>query len=572
MNRLRSLGLLGGLLLWGLAYGQNLPVKTITDQGGAGTGTVTWSSDTVYRLQGLIFVNPGDTLTIAPGTVIKGQVGPEADSTGILVVSAGGHIHAEGSPTEPIIFTTELDDVTDPFDLPTDARAVPLWGGVHLLGRACNNNPVPVTLFEDLAYVFAPSAPSPGQDSLRIRYGAVDGPCDDSYDAGTLAYVSIRYAGAENVDFTEEFNGLSLIGVGTETELHHIEVAYTRDDAFEFRGSKLCAQYLMAGGIGDDCFDFDEGSQVTLQFISAVTGDPHGGSRILEIDGSLEDGDQQPYGRAELYNGTFISLDQSGTRPGDIRDNAQAVIRNSVFYGFERGLRVEVDADDSIDSYQQFLAGEVEVDCNLFWEVAQNDSNALLIPYASFNNDAPDSLSFATLRAYFDSSQNVIADPLFANLSNPDSLDLSPQPGSPLLTAGCPLPSGNACLSNAPYLGAFAPSSVGNLSLGWAQGWTFMSDFYYNAAQATTLAQPAMALAWRVFPNPTQGTLQVTWPTDQAAVRSLVLFDLQGRRLRQWQVDHVQATLSLTGLPSGLYLLQARGEAGLLGTQRVELR
>ena len=40
---------------------------------GSGTGTTTWSSDNVYILDGFVFVNPGQTLTIEPGTVIKGR-------------------------------------------------------------------------------------------------------------------------------------------------------------------------------------------------------------------------------------------------------------------------------------------------------------------------------------------------------------------------------------------------------------------------------------------------------------------------------------------------------------------
>jgi hypothetical protein len=51
------------------------PVKEITDNDGAGIGTVTWSCDTVYILTEPVFVNPGDILTIAPGTLVKGRSG-----------------------------------------------------------------------------------------------------------------------------------------------------------------------------------------------------------------------------------------------------------------------------------------------------------------------------------------------------------------------------------------------------------------------------------------------------------------------------------------------------------------
>ena len=42
--------------------------QVITDNGG-GTGTVTWSSDKTYLLDGFVFVNDGQVLTIEAGTV-----------------------------------------------------------------------------------------------------------------------------------------------------------------------------------------------------------------------------------------------------------------------------------------------------------------------------------------------------------------------------------------------------------------------------------------------------------------------------------------------------------------------
>ena len=49
----------------------NRPVRYISDNAGAGTGTATWTCDTTYVLTGPVFVNAGHTLTIEPGTVVK---------------------------------------------------------------------------------------------------------------------------------------------------------------------------------------------------------------------------------------------------------------------------------------------------------------------------------------------------------------------------------------------------------------------------------------------------------------------------------------------------------------------
>ncbi|PLX20526.1 MAG: hypothetical protein C0599_08925, partial [Salinivirgaceae bacterium] len=44
-------------------------------------GNTTWTSDNVYELGGRITVLDGATLTIEPGTVIKGQAGTQANAT-----------------------------------------------------------------------------------------------------------------------------------------------------------------------------------------------------------------------------------------------------------------------------------------------------------------------------------------------------------------------------------------------------------------------------------------------------------------------------------------------------------
>ena len=76
---------------------------------------VVWTADNTYVLTEFVFVEDGATLTIEPGTVIKGEPGEGADASA-LIVAQGGQIFAEGTPTNPIIFTSTSDDVDDPDD------------------------------------------------------------------------------------------------------------------------------------------------------------------------------------------------------------------------------------------------------------------------------------------------------------------------------------------------------------------------------------------------------------------------------------------------------------------------
>ena len=70
------------------------PEVVVTDAG-TGTGTTTWTCDNTYLLDGYVFVHEGQTLTIEPGTVVKGMEGSGADAAA-LIVARGADIDAEG--------------------------------------------------------------------------------------------------------------------------------------------------------------------------------------------------------------------------------------------------------------------------------------------------------------------------------------------------------------------------------------------------------------------------------------------------------------------------------------------
>ena len=92
----------------------NVPDYNARVSGGIplGTGTSTWTSDNAYILDGQVFVNPGDKLTIDAGTLIKGRHNRgDQSQTSALIVSKGADIEAIGSISRPIIFTSEGDNL-----------------------------------------------------------------------------------------------------------------------------------------------------------------------------------------------------------------------------------------------------------------------------------------------------------------------------------------------------------------------------------------------------------------------------------------------------------------------------
>ena len=198
------------------------------------TVSETWTADNTYFLTQVIYVTDGATLTIEPGTVIRGE--PESApgnlDPGTLVVSRGSKIQALGTVEEPIVFTDLFDDNfgdnpgTFPYDDLVNARSLTgQWGGVILLGRG-------YVARDTLA---GPDATRENQvegltaaGGLGLYGNCADSPlfpdnCHDG-DSGSMSYVSIRYGGF-NVSPANEINGLTLGGVGHGTDLSYIENA-----------------------------------------------------------------------------------------------------------------------------------------------------------------------------------------------------------------------------------------------------------------------------------------------------------------------------------------------------------
>jgi len=83
----------------------------ITD-GNRITSDVRWTRDNVYILARVIFVDDGATLTIEPGTIVRGLTAAQSgfsNEPGSLVIARGGKIVANGTADSPIVFTS-IDD------------------------------------------------------------------------------------------------------------------------------------------------------------------------------------------------------------------------------------------------------------------------------------------------------------------------------------------------------------------------------------------------------------------------------------------------------------------------------
>lgn len=316
------------------------------------TSDTTWTSNNQYILTDIIYVKNNATLTIQPGTIVRGEPrsGPAYDP-GTLVITRSGQINAVGTPSNPIIFTTAkvVENVsyaannlnyaaltfidaapkTNPLGpgagFTTTAGNVThladqyrgLWGGIIILGNAPTNimdiSVNPSTLAAkiektnkasraDLDDVFEGFIEGLDPNDIGGNDGVYGGtnPNDSS---GSLRYVSIRHGGT-NIGPDNEINGLTMGGVGYGTLIEYIEVYCNDDDGFEFFGGTVNTRFLISLYNNDDSFDIDEGFTGLGQFwFSLQIDDGQNGDHGGEHDGTNGNFDNADLGS---INGTTI--------------------------------------------------------------------------------------------------------------------------------------------------------------------------------------------------------------------------------------------------------------------------
>lgn len=415
---------------------------------GSITSNTTWTADNEYILSGYVFVTGDSTLTIEPGTVIKGEVSTGAGAAA-LVITTGSKIMAEGTADKPIIFTSVLDDLDG--SLGSDRKA--LWGGLVVLGNASINSRSD-----------GEAAGTPAQDQIEGFSVSSDqiplitfGGTNDADNSGVISYVSIRHGGA-TIGTGNEINGLTLGGVGTGTTISHVEVFANQDDGFEFFGGTVNASYLVAAFCGDDSFDFDQGFRGTLDHLFTIQiQDVEPGDKAIEWDGATSPVTATPISNVTVTNLTAIGLGTSGTGDGsnapiNPRDNATVNLHNSVFVNYERGIEIESDIGDVAPV----------ISSNLWWShVSANNTTANWGTSQGSSSDQDATSYFTTA-----SLNNSIADPMVTGIAyTAGSNGLDPRPAgtdSPIWSLPTVAING---VEATDYVGAFG----NNL---WIAGWT----------------------------------------------------------------------------------------------------
>jgi hypothetical protein len=252
-------------------------VIVTTGQEGPRTATIsanitsdrTLYADTLYTLQGFIRVANGATLTIEAGTTIEGDFDTLGSS---LFILRGARIVAEGTASEPIVFTSSR---------PEGQRQAGDWGGLILVGNGIINRGQPVIL----------EGSDTGANNPAVDYS---GGTDNADDSGSLRYVRVEFAGFATAP-DAELNTFTFAAVGSGTEVEYVQGLVGLDDTFEFFGGAVDGKYLISYEAGDDHFDMSEGYIGRLQYVIAhqsrqiiprpAAGNPSSDPQGIENDG-----------------------------------------------------------------------------------------------------------------------------------------------------------------------------------------------------------------------------------------------------------------------------------------------
>ncbi|WP_300381571.1 hypothetical protein [Henriciella sp.] len=357
--------------------------------GDAGASETTITTDVevpagvTVAIRGAVFIGEDGgtaaTLTLNEGAVMYGAAaeGTGDGSDDYIVISRGSQIDVNGSEASPVRMTARAainDDNTNSTIIEDGTNAQ--WGGLIINGFAPINACIDGTA----------TGGSAGCEKSGEGASGLFGGDDAADDSGEISYLTVEFAGARLTN-DDELNGIAFQGVGSGTEVDHIQVHNNLDDGIEWFGGTVNVQYAVVTGAGDDSIDWTDGWQGSLQYAVVNSDIPSSGDpRGIEADNRDGDNDKTPVSSPSLSNFTLIG--SSGNQQGVLlrRGTAGTIVNAIVAGGYTPGLDIDNDF-----TYENLSNGALTV-ASFFIDAAQtlasddDDTANDLATYAS-NND-----------------------------------------------------------------------------------------------------------------------------------------------------------------------------------------
>ncbi|MFD2787011.1 T9SS type A sorting domain-containing protein [Hymenobacter rubripertinctus] len=483
-----------------------------------------WTSNNIYLLSKFIYVRAGATLTIEPGTIIKG----DKAGKGTLIVEPGAKIMAEGTVDKPIVFTSNE---------PAGSRNRGDWGGIILLGKAPTN----------LA----------GTPVIEGGVGSTYGGTDPNDNSGVLKYVRIEFPGIA-FQPNSEINGLTMGGVGAGTTIDYVQVYASGDDSFEWFGGTVNAKHLVAVAATDDDFDTDNGFQGKIQYGLIIresnTADVSG-STAFESDNDKDGSSRTPKTAPVFSNVTALLRTPIGaaanfTRSMHLRRDTEISIFNSVIAGWPKGLTL-----DGAPTQQNATAGKLVLKNNVMANMTTNFEAAGVTTY--------DVAGFWNAAANANTTYSGVGElGLRAGNDAPDAdvIQDFTLPAASVLNTGAAYTDAKLTDSffnkTGTFRGAFGATN-------WVAGWTNFNP------QTTCYNRPGLTLASKsvsdqlqqlaVAPNPTAGTAQLSFNLKRSGTATVRVLDMTGRQVATLLTNGklnagTQSVTLPANLKSGVYM------------------
>jgi PKD repeat protein len=474
------------------------------------TTNTTWSG--VILLQNKVYVKNNATLTIAPGTVIRGDKATQ----GSLIITRGAKINAQGTASQPIVFTSnEAVGFRNEGD----------WGGIVLLGLARNNQPGGVANIEGIV---------PTTDT---QYGGAF----DNDNSGTIKYVRIEFAGIA-LEPNKEINGITFGSVGSTTTVDYVQVSFSGDDSFEWFGGTVNCKHLIAYRGLDDDFDTDFGYRGKVQFALSIRdkdmSDAAGDSNSFESDNDAAGSNAQPLTMPIFSNVTLVGPKGNGSvtlpvgekfeKAFRLRRNTSTSVFNSLITGWEKGLSIE--GAPVVDN----LNGDTMV-------IANNIFTNFATPSWTATNTNTVLNTGGSTTSWYQSWWSVDANDSTATLAQVNWVNLFPSLGTTpdaRLVGGSVAASG-ATFTNPKFYSVVAPT-VATTSFNYCQG--------ASATQLSATASTGNTLAW--YDVATGGTALSGAPSPSTTAPGVYTYYVSQKNAAGDESPRVAITVTVNALPS----------------------
>ena len=474
------------------------------------TTSTTWSG--VILLQNKIYVKNNATLTIAPGTIIRG----DKPTQGSLIVTRGAKLNAIGTLASPIIFTSNEG---------IGNRSEGDWGGIVLLGLARNNQPGGVANIEGIV------------QTTDTQYGG----SFDNDNSGTLKYVRIEFAGIA-LEPNKEINGLTFGSVGSATTIDFIQVSHSGDDSFEWFGGTVNCKHLIAYRGLDDDFDTDFGFRGKIQFALSIrdkdVSDAIGDSNSFESDNDAAGSAGQPKTAAIFSNVTLVGPKGNGSivlpvgekfeKAFRLRRNTAVSCFNSLVVGWEKGLSIEGTS----------VVNNVNGDSLVF----ANNILTNLVPNTNYINNTSGTppVSDGTTDSWYLSWWNTDGNDTTSTLAQVSWVNLFTPLGT---TPDARLSSGSSAASGAafthPKFFSVAAPVVSSTSYTYCQG--------EIASVLSATSSSGNSLKW--YDLPTGGTPLVTAPVPSTSTAGVYSYYVSQANSNNDESPRVAITVTINALP-----------------------